>query len=73
MDEKRRRSFVGYIQSDGAKFKACSGDLYDEGNVQVLWRSDIGHTAQQFDSVAKVFDLLPGLNRVDVGGYHEEG
>ena len=72
MDTKRRRKFVGYIQTCESKSKACEGLLYDEGNVQVLWRSDIGWTAEQFDSVARVFDLLPGLNRVDIGGYHED-
>lgn len=66
MDTKRRRRFVGYKRHPLIALKRCWGLLYDEGNVQVLWRSDIGWTAQQLDSIAKVFDLMPGLNRIDI-------
>ena len=65
--KQRKRAFVGYIQSGDGKVKACSGVLYREGNVQVLWRMDIGYTAEQYASIEKVFGLLPGLNRVDTG------
>ena len=71
MDTKRRRKFVGYALNSKfpmLRFKRCWGVLYDEGNVQVLWRSDIGWTAEQYASIALVFDLVKGLNRIDIEG-----
>lgn len=31
---------------------------YDEGNVQVMWRTDIGHTAEQYANVSLIRCLL---------------
>ncbi len=58
MDTKRRRSF----QLEDAKGnKLASGIIYDEGNVQIMWRKDIGYTAEQYSSINPVLDLMPGV------------
>ena len=58
MDAKRRR----YFQLENADGKRlASGILYDEGNVQILWRDDCGHTAEQYASINLVLDLVPGV------------
>ncbi|MDE0635560.1 hypothetical protein C6501_15855 [Candidatus Poribacteria bacterium] len=58
MDTKRRRSF----QLEDAKGnKLATGVIYDEGNVQVLWRIDCGYTAEQYASLNPVLDLMPGV------------
>ena len=58
MDAKRRRSF----QLETAEGKRLAyGILYDEGNVQILWRDDYGHTAEQYASIHLVLDLVPGI------------
>ena len=58
MDTKRRRLFQ-LEDADGKKF--AHGVLYDEGNVQVLWRIDRGYTAEQYASLNLVLDLMPGV------------
>ena len=58
MDTKRRR-FFHLEDADGKKF--AHGVLYDEGNVQVLWRIDRGYTAEQYASLNLVLDLMPGI------------
>lgn len=58
MDEKRRRSFQ--LEDDNGK-KLATGVIYDEGNVQVLWRVDCGYTAEQYASVNPILDLMPGV------------
>ena len=58
MDTKRRRLFH-LEDADGNKF--AHGVLYDEGNVQVLWRVDRGYTAEQYASLNLVLDLMPGV------------
>lgn len=58
MDEKRRRSFQ---LEDGKGNKLASGVIYDEGNVQVLWRVDCGYTAEQYASLNPILDLMPGV------------
>lgn len=55
---KRRRNFILY---DDYNYPKAKGLLYDEGNVQILWRSDIGWTAEQYSSIAIVLDLFPGI------------
>lgn len=58
MGEKRRRNF----QLEDAKGnKLATGVLYDEGNVQVLWRVDCGYTAEQYASLNPILDLMPGV------------
>ena len=58
-DTKRRQPFIGYAKSPltGDDIRVVSGVLYDEGNIQVLWRLDIGYTGQQFCSIAFVFGM----------------
>ena len=56
---KRRREF--FLQ-DSFGYTLAHGVLYDEGNVQVLWRCDIGHTAEQYANVALVLDLMANVN-----------
>ena len=58
MDTKRRRYFQ-LEDTDGKAF--ANGVLYDEGNVQVLWRIDRGYTAEQYASLHLVLDLMPGV------------
>ena len=58
MDAKRRRQF----QLEDANGKTlATGVLYNEGNVQVLWRADIGWTAEQYSSITPLLDLMPGI------------
>ena len=58
MDTKRRRFF--HLENANGK-ELANGILYDEGNVQVLWRIDRGWTAEQYASVNLVLDLIPGV------------
>lgn len=58
MDTKRRRFF--HLENANGK-ELANGLLYDEGNVQVLWRIDRGYTAEQYASVNLVLDLIPGV------------
>jgi hypothetical protein len=56
MDAKRRRSFQ--LEDDKGN-KLATGIIYDEGNVQVLWRVDRGYTAEQYASLNPILDLMP--------------
>ncbi len=58
MDTKRRRLF--HLEDADGK-KLAHGVLYDEGNVQVLWRIDCGYTAEQYASLNLILDLIPGV------------
>lgn len=58
VDTKRRRLF--HLEDTDGK-ELANGILYDEGNVQVLWRIDRGYTAEQYASVSLVLDLIPGI------------
>ena len=58
MDTKRRRLF--HLEDAEGK-KLAHGVLYDEGNVQVLWRIDRGYTAEQYASLNLILDLMPGV------------
>lgn len=58
MDTKRRRSFQLEDQKGNI---LASGVIYDEGNVQVLWRVDCGYTAEQYASLNPILDLMPGV------------
>ena len=58
MDTKRRRCF----QLEDVKGNIlATGVIYDEGNVQVLWRVDYGYTAEQYASLNPILDLMPGV------------
>ena len=59
MDTKRRRYFH-LENADGEKL--AYGILYNEGNIQVLWRVDCGYTAEQYASLNFVLDLMPGVS-----------
>ena len=56
MRVKRRRYF--HLESAAGE-RLASGVLYDEGNVQVLWRKDRGWTGEQYASIHLVLDLVP--------------
>lgn len=58
MDAKRRRQFQ--LEDTQGK-KLATGVLYNEGNVQVLWRADIGWTGEQYSSITPLLDLMPGI------------
>lgn len=65
MDTKRRR----YFQLENADGKRLAdGILYDEGNVQILWRDDCGYTAEQYASINLVLDLVPGITVLRLEG-----
>jgi len=61
-NHKRRREFVGYIN----RTPVVKGVLYDQGNVQVLWRSDIGWTGEQYQTIANVFGIMSGMNKLEI-------
>lgn len=65
MDAKRRRNF--HLENADGK-RLASGILYDEGNVQLLWRDDCGHTAEQYASINLVLDLVPGISVLRLEG-----
>lgn len=56
MNEKRR---VEWHLEDVAGNILATGLLYDEGNVQVLWRADRGYTAEQYASARYLLGLMP--------------
>ena len=58
MDTKRRRYF--HLEDTEGE-RLAYGVLYDEGNVQLLWRADRGHTAEQYASINLALDLVPGI------------
>ncbi len=58
MDTKRRRQFQ--LEDANGK-KLATGVLYEEGNVQILWRADIGWTAEQYSSATPLLNLMPGI------------
>ncbi len=68
MDTKRRR-FFHLENADGKKL--ANGILYDEGNVQVLWRIDRGYTAEQYASVSLVLGLIPEVTVLRLEGSTE--
>lgn len=58
MDIKRRRCFQ--LEDNNGNILA-SGVIYDEGNVQILWRVDCGYTAEQYAALNPILDLMPGV------------
>lgn len=72
MDTKRRRSF--HLEDAEGK-RLAYGILYDEGNVQLLWRADCGYTAEQYASINLVLDLVPGITvlRFESDGGDKQG
>ena len=74
MDTKRRRSF--YIYKSHKDFERLNwfarGLLYDEGNVQVLWREDVGHCAEQYSDLLNALAIAgstPILEVREQGGW----
>ena len=57
-DTKRRREFQ---LEDEQGNKLATGVLYNEGNVQVLWRADQGYTAEQYAYLNPILELMPGI------------
>ena len=39
----------------------AKGVVYEQGNVQVLWRQDIGWCGEQYQSTANLLDLFPNV------------
>ena len=58
MKNKKRRPFV---LKDAAGNKIAQGVVYEQGNVQVLWREDLGWGGEQYYSLANVLDLMPNV------------
>ena len=74
-DTKRRRTFKVYrelrtVNEDGGELilsdLVAHGVLYDEGNVQVLWRKDVGWTAEQYANIAQVFGIVDAANTIKI-------
>jgi hypothetical protein len=61
VDTKRRRKFFLYDQYNYPK---AMGLLYNEGNVQILWRSDIGWTGEQYNDIRLVLDIREGITQL---------
>ena len=55
--EKVRREFV--VEDDTGK-RLASGVMYEQGNVQVLWRADCGFTGEQYNNISLCFGILTG-------------
>ena len=68
MDTKRRRKFFLYDDYNNPK---AMGVLYDEGNVQVLWRSDIGWTGELYSNIGLVLDIRPDITQLRFGDVPE--
>ena len=56
MDTKERRHIE--VQDINERLLAF-GVLYQEGNVQLHWRTSIGWTAEQFQSIAPLLGIEP--------------
>ena len=74
---KRRRLFYLlklepslYAQGERlfSKTVLAKGVLYDEGNVQVLWREDVGWTAEQYANIGQLFGMFEGAYVIEVLG-----
>lgn len=71
---KRRRTFKVYRNtvndygdhSVDIIHEVANGVLYDEGNVQVLWRVDVGFTAEQYANIGSVFGIVEGANTIKI-------
>ena len=63
MDAKRRQPFE--VRNASEELLGY-GLLYDDGNVQILWRRSIGWTAEQLHSIEKVFGIEEGATVVRV-------
>lgn len=53
-------------RSEWVPREVAHGVLYSEGNVQVLWRKDIGWTAEQYANLSQVFGILPGAHTIEL-------
>ena len=42
----------------------ATGTLYADGNVQVHWRESLGHTAEQYSSLEKMFGIERGAHLI---------
>ena len=62
-NEKRRREFE--VRQNGI-FLVATGILYDEGNVKISWREDIGYTEELYNSISQVFGIVPGANTIKI-------
>ena len=60
-DTKRRQIWRAYSRET----LVAEGIVYDQGNIQVLWRADIGWTGQQYASTAHIRGLMKGIDRVE--------
>lgn len=62
-DEKVRKQIV--VSNENGEILA-KGVYYRDGNVQILWRKDIGWTSEQYDSIANLIGILEGANTIQV-------
>ena len=58
MSAKRRRAFsLRNIKNE----VIAHGVIYDQGNVQVLWREDLGWGGEQIQTTANLLNMLPNV------------
>ena len=67
-DNKQRRYF-SLNQRDKI---LAHGVLYRDGNVQILYRADCGWTGEQYQSIANVIGLMPGITRLQFYNNQEQ-
>ena len=63
-NEKKRRPFS---LRNKYGVMVATGVVYDQGNVQVLWRKDLGWGGEQYQTTANILNLMP-----DVASFHWE-
>ena len=57
-NQKNRRPFT---LKDSHGITIASGVVYDQGNVQVLWREDLGWGGEQYQTTANILNLMPNV------------
>lgn len=63
MNRKLKRSWQLW---DSESQLLAHGVVYREWNVQILWRADCGHTAEQLSAVQGLFELFPTASRLEI-------
>ena len=61
-----------WILRDAIGNKLANGVLYNEGNIQVLWRHDIGYTGQQYCSISYALWLFQDGKHLELIKHKEE-
>ena len=62
-DTKKRNLLT--VETISGKILAY-GTLYIQGNIQILWREDIGYTGEQYANISLILGILPGGSVIKV-------